>query len=263
MIKFFRKIRQRLLTENKFSKYLLYAIGEIVLVMIGILLALQVNNWNENRIAKTTVNRYLVSLVEDLKEDQTLLEQIQNIHSFRVHSLIYLRRQSGDPSFSFGPQQMKVVPFEPNSDWDGPIPTTYNLPFIEEAFSSAGRYLPMTVSSSSINELKNTGMFSNIQNLSLKKDIDQYYRNMEWVFFDEIHNESITKWNNSLLDSGIYYLQIAELPDPLDLITKNPERAAYLKNIIAEANYRSKAASNYYNKIDSLIIEIEQEVIQR
>lgn len=47
MIKFFRHIRQKLLSENKFSKYLLYAIGEIALVMIGILLALQVNNWNE------------------------------------------------------------------------------------------------------------------------------------------------------------------------------------------------------------------------
>ncbi|PKA99793.1 hypothetical protein B0O79_3514 [Flavobacteriaceae bacterium MAR_2009_75] len=48
MIKFFRHIRKRLLSENKFRKYLLYAIGEIVLVMIGILLALQVNNWNES-----------------------------------------------------------------------------------------------------------------------------------------------------------------------------------------------------------------------
>lgn len=47
MLKFFRKIRQGLLTENKISKYLIYAIGEIALVMIGILLALQVNNWNE------------------------------------------------------------------------------------------------------------------------------------------------------------------------------------------------------------------------
>jgi hypothetical protein len=49
MIKFFRKIRQRLLTENKFSKYLLYAIGEIILVVIGILIALQINNWNDER----------------------------------------------------------------------------------------------------------------------------------------------------------------------------------------------------------------------
>ena len=49
MIKFFRKIRQQLLVENKFSKYLLYAIGEIILVVIGILIALQINNWNEVR----------------------------------------------------------------------------------------------------------------------------------------------------------------------------------------------------------------------
>ena len=49
MIKFFRKIRQQLLTENKFSKYMIYAIGEIILVVIGILIALGINNWNENR----------------------------------------------------------------------------------------------------------------------------------------------------------------------------------------------------------------------
>lgn len=49
MIKFFRKIRQTLLSENKFSKYLIYAVGEIILVVIGILIALQVNNWNEQR----------------------------------------------------------------------------------------------------------------------------------------------------------------------------------------------------------------------
>ncbi len=50
MIKFFRHIRKRLLTENKLSKYLLYAIGEIVLVVIGILIALQINNWNTSKI---------------------------------------------------------------------------------------------------------------------------------------------------------------------------------------------------------------------
>ena len=46
MLKFFRKIRQQLLSENKFSKYLLYAIGEIILVVIGILIALQLNMWS-------------------------------------------------------------------------------------------------------------------------------------------------------------------------------------------------------------------------
>lgn len=49
MIRFFRRIRQKLLTQNKFSKYLIYAVGEIILVMIGILLAFQVNSWKEQR----------------------------------------------------------------------------------------------------------------------------------------------------------------------------------------------------------------------
>ena len=53
MIKFFRKIRQNLLSENKFSKYLIYAIGEIILVVIGILIALQINNLNEARKYKS------------------------------------------------------------------------------------------------------------------------------------------------------------------------------------------------------------------
>jgi len=49
MIKFFRKIRQNLVMENKTGKYFKYAIGEIILVVIGILIALQINNWNERR----------------------------------------------------------------------------------------------------------------------------------------------------------------------------------------------------------------------
>ena len=52
MIKYFRKIRKKLLTENKFSKYLLYAIGEIILVVVGILIAVQLNNQNEFRKQK-------------------------------------------------------------------------------------------------------------------------------------------------------------------------------------------------------------------
>ncbi len=65
MIKLFRKIRQRLITQNKFSKYLLYAIGEIVLVVIGILIALSVNNWNESY----KVNKNIATLLKDYRAD--------------------------------------------------------------------------------------------------------------------------------------------------------------------------------------------------
>ena len=53
--------------KNKTGKYLKYAIGEIVLVVIGILIALSINNWNENKKKKDTVKVYLQNFVEDLK----------------------------------------------------------------------------------------------------------------------------------------------------------------------------------------------------
>ena len=71
MLRFFRQIRQRLLTDNKFSKYLLYAVGEILLVVIGILIALQIDNWNEERISEKQMTSYLKSLENDLKTDTT------------------------------------------------------------------------------------------------------------------------------------------------------------------------------------------------
>ena len=74
MISFFRKIRQHLLSENKFSKYLLYAIGEIILVVIGILIALQVNNWNQDRILKKQEELLLQEINAEFKYNKTELE---------------------------------------------------------------------------------------------------------------------------------------------------------------------------------------------
>jgi hypothetical protein len=69
MIKFFRKIRQNLIMENKISKYLLYAIGEIVLVVIGILIALQINNWNENKKASNSEKVILIGLKSEFQNN--------------------------------------------------------------------------------------------------------------------------------------------------------------------------------------------------
>jgi hypothetical protein len=67
LLKFFRKIRQRLLTENKTSQYLKYAIGEIVLVVIGIFIALQINNCNSSKNDDYKGNEYLNNIRRDLK----------------------------------------------------------------------------------------------------------------------------------------------------------------------------------------------------
>ena len=73
MIKFFRRIRYDLMEKNKTGKYLKYAIGEIVLVVIGILIALQINNWNENRKAN--------------QQELQLLESLQNEFTFNKNEL--------------------------------------------------------------------------------------------------------------------------------------------------------------------------------
>lgn len=91
MIKFFRQIRQNLIMENKTSKYFKYAIGEIFLVVIGILIALQINNWNEGRKEKHIIKLALNSLIEDLKQDsiqlnaniESIQKDMQHLDNFR------------------------------------------------------------------------------------------------------------------------------------------------------------------------------------
>jgi len=82
MIKFFRKIRQNFLSEGKTGKYLKYAFGEMALVVIGILIALQINNWNENRKHNQSVKIAIQSLKNDLKKDTIQLNaDIQEIRN--------------------------------------------------------------------------------------------------------------------------------------------------------------------------------------
>ncbi len=84
MIKFFRPIRKSLLMENKTSKYFKYAIGEIILVVIGILIALQINNWNEGRKERILEKRMLEELVENLEYNTERLEYWINAN--RLHN---------------------------------------------------------------------------------------------------------------------------------------------------------------------------------
>lgn len=84
MIKFFRRIRQSLLSENKFSKYLLYAIGEIILVVIGILIALQINNWNENRKNRITEADYYCRILDDFKLNEKLIDETTELTTHKI-----------------------------------------------------------------------------------------------------------------------------------------------------------------------------------
>jgi len=79
MLRFFSKMRYKLAAENRVAKYLRYSLGEIMLVVIGILIALQVNIWNENRKQSIQKNLLIQSIVSDLKLDTLMLNQTLRI----------------------------------------------------------------------------------------------------------------------------------------------------------------------------------------
>ncbi len=86
MIPFFRKTRKKLADDNKPMKYTRYAIGEILLVVIGILIALQINNWNEERKSKVTEINVLNDLVLGLEADRWTMDYIYDKHYKAIQS---------------------------------------------------------------------------------------------------------------------------------------------------------------------------------
>lgn len=172
MIKFFRKIRQRLLIDNRFSKYLLYAIGEIILVVIGILIALQVNNWNEERIEQARITEYARSLKQDLLGDIEMLTvsmtQAQN-NFYNIDSLSQYMRRTAVESLS-------------NTDL---FILTYDR-----------LYRPYKWSRSTMEELKGSGSLRYISNDSLKKKLAAYEAFSKHL--DEDFQGDYQNYNNSL-----------------------------------------------------------------
>jgi hypothetical protein len=89
MIKLFRNIRKNLLNEGKTTKYFKYAVGEIVLVVIGILIALQINNWNQLNRTKIEEKELLVLVKNAIKDD---LKDLEDATSFVKKEITYTDR---------------------------------------------------------------------------------------------------------------------------------------------------------------------------
>jgi len=111
MIKFFRRIRQQNLKSGQLKNYSLYAIGEIFLVVIGILIALQINNWNENNKNKHAEHQLLKDLNQEFQMNQKLLLQKLNDvnEGVEIHKAYLLKLASGKYSYK------DVINYEENN----------------------------------------------------------------------------------------------------------------------------------------------------
>lgn len=157
MIKFFRHIRQRMIKENRISKYLLYAIGEIVLVVIGILIALQINNWNQQRQQNDQEKIYLEDLKRDLIFDIETLDDKAAQNETAIENVTkVLTLISSKTDFSVEDKLKLYVLLDPLCSESYFIPEQGTIHQIEA--SSAGDY---------------------IQNKALKDQVFRYYSSRE------------------------------------------------------------------------------------
>ena len=241
MIKFFRKIRQNLLMENKTGKYFKYAIGEIVLVVIGILIALQVNNWNENRNLKNKTWKSLNSLAEELNSNKSILKSNIDLVKFDIQTGLNLIDSLNNNSIS-----------EENKD-------TYLLHKILEL----GPVRISSLTTSSLDEMISSGNYSSINFENIKENLLAYNSeienmNIELKRFEEywrsIESPYITK-HFSLLDM---YTKRADslLNEDVILsggnIPKFNNREFYFKNDLSAFYNNREFASMYISRFFDL-----------
>ena len=156
MIKFFRKIRQKLLSENKFSKYLLYAFGEIILVVIGILIALQINNWNENRKIEQSGKEYIKEIYKDLKIEISNINEILNSLSDQYNGTEYVLNV-----FESKNKVVKDTVLFTKNHWE-----PRRLFIIERDLNT-------------FDKLKSSGQSGLLKNDSLSNLLDKFYKNFD------------------------------------------------------------------------------------
>lgn len=148
MIKFFRRIRQDLLMENKTSKYFKYAIGEIVLVVIGILIALQINTWNENRKDIAKEQQILLSLQEEFKQN---IQELKFDHKVNVNSINAL---------------ITLLNFDENTDFETRT--------IDSLMGQAYNFATFDARLGVINDLSSSGNLELIRDAKLRYALNQW-----------------------------------------------------------------------------------------
>ena len=167
MIKFFRKIRQKLLAENKFSQYLIYAIGEIILVVIGILIALSINNKN-NEITQINSEK---GIYKNIK--QQLLSDAQNIKGQIQYNLKHTKQFK---------HAMNIIELNDRSQKDSLGQLTVNLVNYSD-FDRQGNIYETIVNSGDIKLLRNKEI---IEKLRLLEETYIYLNRLENIHLDAI-----------------------------------------------------------------------------
>ncbi len=242
MINLFRNVRRKLADDNQFLKYSRYAIGEIVLVVIGILIALAINNWNQERVKKIALQEHLKNMVEALNKDsEGGLTLLKNINEFRFYSMLYLLDISGHES-NYLPDFERDKDFVPVEWlWKGKIPNQYNEQFIKIAIKwmhitteGGGNYKTI------LDKINDEGLFSYIEDPALKIAIENNYYEEERRF-GIVEGQNIRKfkydWIDAMNSKGFNKEYIKDPKEVIEWLENSPEAIAKLRNLASNAKW--------------------------
>ncbi|MGB5229109.1 MAG: DUF6090 family protein [Eudoraea sp.] len=233
MIKLFRNTRKQLLTENKFTKYLFYALGEIILVVIGILIALQINNWNNRRIEKEEEKKSYRNIKRQIEDDRDELTKEKALNNYLSATYKYankiIRAQDYTKSDSLALMAMGLSQY---SD-----------------FNSSGTIYETLVNSGNLKLLKNDEITSLIQKLETT-----YIRTNK---LENIHWEIIINELSPALRGVVNY-------DAFKAVKPEKLFEVEMQNIFVESIYLTSAKDSVYSKalreIDTIIKRINTEL---
>ena len=247
MIKLFKNIRKRLLSENRFSKYLLYALGEIILVVIGILLALQINSWNQQRQMIKKEGQFLNEINENLNEDLQAIEKNlafnQNKYeaidsAFHYMALMEQDKRYGKQFSSLLPILSNGVYFSPSRiAFDG-IVSTGQIEIIRS--TSLRKQLARYYVDSSLDgvqeQLKiNTQQFLDITTPKMiNKEMTKFFTKRD---FDVIDIEQLTLHNDPLILSKLFVM-----------LNKTKEHDRRLNEMLKKIRTLQAAIQTYQNQ---------------
>jgi len=240
MIKFFRKIRQNLLMENKTGKYFKYAIGEIVLVVIGILIALQINNWNENRKDRFIEKKILQSLNNDLQKDIYSMKYMISNDSLINESNSKLIQILKDSHSEYEPNQNKLFGLINRFNVFYPQRMGY------ESLKSKG--LEILLNDSLKSQIVNLYDFQYVliaESIDVKK---QLYLDTNLIFNEELETVTIDD-------------KILKIPNDFNELKKNTKFLNHLTHISAEQLNFLKYDKKILSIIETIKLNIEKELV--
>ena len=156
MLTFFRRLRKELFGNSAIYKYLFYAIGEIILVVIGILIALQINNWNQEKINRSYERHFVNDLIQDLSKDSVALSEILSQSNERSRAKAIL-----------------LTYFE-----HGHYTDSVKWSLVTLVFGADFNFVPTTTT---FEEMKSTGRLDLISNANLRRSIVELYNNVNRI----------------------------------------------------------------------------------